>query len=52
MDLILGTNLLNRVINKMGFVLDASENGAIKVRTITGDDIWNIVDCDVIEDND
>lgn len=50
MDIVKGTNLYNRVKNKMGFVLDATNKKSISVRTVSGDDVWNLDDCDVMDD--
>lgn len=46
-----GTDLYNRVINKTGVVIDASNKKAIKVKTVLGNDTWSLVDCDIIESN-
>jgi len=52
MKLMLGTNLFNRTINKMGFIVDATDKEAIRVKTISGPVTWNLNDCDVIEEYD
>ncbi|MCC9662128.1 MULTISPECIES: hypothetical protein [unclassified Pseudoalteromonas] len=50
-QVIRGTDLYNRVINKTGVVIDASNKKAIKVKTVLGNDTWSLVDCDIIESN-
>jgi len=43
-----GSNLHNRVLNKMGCVLNADDSESILVSTITGLDNWKAADCDIV----
>tara|TARA_R110002072_G_scaffold302254_2_gene484464 strand:+ start:1538 stop:1849 length:312 start_codon:yes stop_codon:yes gene_type:complete len=48
-QVIRGTDLYNRVYNKTGVVMAASDKKAIKVKTVLGNDTWSLLDCDIIK---
>lgn len=47
-----GDDLHNPQLNKTGVVMDASNEDAIKVRTASGEDVWKLSDCEIVESLD
>jgi len=42
-------DLHNSKLNKVGVGLDASNENAITVRTVSGEDVWSLSDCEMLE---
>ena len=45
-----GDDLYNSTLNKVGVVLDSSNDNKIKVRTVSGEDYWMLSECEVLKD--